>query len=402
MTISSRPSTQFTNPVRASGCRVYSKERGRESIDEIAIVVQQLVKAESSGVLFTANPVTGQRNEAMLTATWGLGEALVGGMVTPDTLVIQKQTGRILSREIANKQVMTVLLETGTREQPISENIRCLPVLSDAQVAALVDLGNQIETFYGMPMDIEWVSTGKEILLVQARPITTLSKAEASVPVTWKLPKGVYAALRNNIVELMPNPLTPLFATLGREAINTSLGGLLTYFLGKPGVMPDEIIITVNGYAYYNGSVSLQKGMGMVLDIIGILKRMFNGAVERWTETGRPEYITAIEKLRASPCEHDSTAKLLDSASKLYEAAIDAYGALVSGVIPASWMSEALFTKFYDTFVRRHGDPSAQTFLLGFDSAPILAEKSLFDLGEWVRQHTGLSAFLMMYARPTA
>ncbi len=374
--------------------QAYSQVRGQAGAGEIAVVIQQLIQADSSGVLFTANPVTGQRDQAMLTAAWGLGEALVGGMVTPDTLVIQKQTGRVISREIASKQVMTVLLETGTAEQPVPEHIRCLPVLSDAQVAELVELGIRIEAFYGQPMDIEWVSSGSRIILVQARPITTLPEPEAPLPVAWKLPKGQYAALRNNIVELMPNPLTPLFDTLGREAINTSLGRLLTYFLGKPGVMPGEIIITVNGYAYNNGSVNPLKAMGMVLDMVGILKRMFNGAVERWTETGRPCYLEAIEKLSARSCEQESAARLVVSAGELFEAAIDAYGALISGVIPASWMSEALFTKFYNIFIRRRGDPSAQTFLLGFDSAPIQAEKSLYDLAEWVRQQAGLSAFL--------
>ena len=104
-------------------------------------MVQQLVKGESSGVLFTANPVTGQRGQAMLTATWGLGEAIVGGLVTPDTLIIDKQSGRILTRDIADKQVMTVLLKSGTEEQPVPEKQRRAAVLSDAQVAELVRAG---------------------------------------------------------------------------------------------------------------------------------------------------------------------------------------------------------------------------------------------------------------------
>ena len=85
-----------------------------------------------------------------------------------------------------------------------------------------------------MPMDIEWVCAGDSVMLVQARPITTLSEPEPPAPIAWKLPKGQYAAMRNNIVELMPNPLTPLFDTLGRAAINTSLGRQLAMFLGDP------------------------------------------------------------------------------------------------------------------------------------------------------------------------
>lgn len=135
----------------------YSQARGLDSNHKIAIVVQKLVKAESSGVLFTAHPITGQRDQAMLTATWGLGEAIVGGMVTPDTLVIDKHSGNILSRQIADKQVMTALQEDGTLEQPVPEKKRRAAVLADAQAAELVRLGVQVESLYGMPMDIEWV-----------------------------------------------------------------------------------------------------------------------------------------------------------------------------------------------------------------------------------------------------
>src|SRR5512140_41334 len=105
----------------------YSQARGLDSNHKIAVVVQQLVKAESSGVLFTAHPITGQRDQAMLTATWGLGEAIVGGLVTPDTFALDKATGRVLSREIADKQVMTVRREGGTEERPVPDAQRRVP-----------------------------------------------------------------------------------------------------------------------------------------------------------------------------------------------------------------------------------------------------------------------------------
>jgi rifampicin phosphotransferase len=352
------------------------------------------VKADCSGVLFTANPVSGQREQAMLTAAWGLGEAIVGGLVTPDTIVVDKQTGRIVTREIADKQVMTVLRDHGTDDCPVPDQKRRTPVLSDKQVVELVQLGTQVEAFYGMPMDIEWVSAEMKIMLVQARPITTLPDLLSPAPKTWLLPKGQYAAMRNNIVELMPNPLTPLFDTLGRDAINASLGRLLAHFLGKNDVMPAELIITVNGYAYNNGSVNPWKAMAMILDTPGILKRMFTGAVERWTAAARPRYVEAVEKMQAKPFDQQSSTELLHAARQLYETAIDAYGALISGVIPAAWMSEALFTKYYNGFIRRRGDPTAQTLLLGFDSIPIQAEKNLYDLSDWVRTHKELAAYL--------
>ena len=345
-------------------------------------------------MLFTANPVTGARDQAVISAAWGLGEAIVGGLVTPDTLIVDKATGRVLTRATADKQVMTVLVEHRTAEQPVPEAMRHAPVLSDGQAAELVQLGAQIETLYGMPMDIEWVLAEKAFTIVQARPITALPEPEPPAPTEWKLPKGLYSAMRNNIVELMADPLTPLFGTLGRAAINTSFNRMLATFFGKPGLVPGELIITVNEYAYYNGSLTPGQIGLILLGSSGIAKRMFTGAVERWTDVGRPRYVATVERWQAQQWREFSATELLNAVRALSEAAIDAYGALVSGVIPAAWISEALFTLTYDKLIKRRGDPPAPTYLLGFDSAPILAEKSLYDLAGWVRACAGLAAYL--------
>jgi pyruvate,water dikinase len=162
---------------------------------------------------------------------------------------VDKHTGKVLVRETADKQTMTVCLEEQTGEQPVPETLRRAPVLSDGEAAELARLGEQIEALYGMPMDIEWVRAEKKNSIVQARPITSLPEPEPAPPTRWQLPKGAYAAMRNDMIELMADPLTPLFDTLGRAAINASLHRFLTHFFGQPGIMPAEIIISVNGYA---------------------------------------------------------------------------------------------------------------------------------------------------------
>jgi phosphohistidine swiveling domain-containing protein len=381
---------------RSERVQAYSQVKGIGGAHEIAVIVQQLVRADSSGVLFTADPVTGSHDQAIINAAWGMGEAIVGGLVTPDTLCVDKTSGRIIRRETADKQLMTVLGESGTQEQPVPEALRHAPVLSDAQAAELVRLGTRIETLYGLPMDVEWVLAGQTFFIVQARPITALPAPEAPPPSEWKLPKGVYAAMRNNIVELMAQPLTPLFGSLGRAAINTSLGRLLAAFFGRPGMMPEEIIITVNEYAYYNGSLEAGPIVRILWDSVGIARRMFTGAVERWTGEGRPRYVASVERWQAQPWQELPATGLVNAARELAEAAIDAYGALLSGVIPAAWISEALFTGVYDRLIKRRGDPPAPTYLLGFDSVPIRAEKSLYDLAEWVRTRAAptLAAYL--------
>ena len=366
---------------------------------QIAVVVQQLVPAERSGVLFTANPVSGRRDQAMVSASWGLGEAIVGGLVTPDTLLVDKTSGQVLSRETADKQVMTVLLDHGTEERPVAEAKRHEPVLSDEQAAELVGIGGRIEALYGMPMDIEWTLVD-EFAIVQARPITALPEEPSDpvpqpvAPSEWKLPKGAYVAMRNNIVELMANPLTPLFSTLGRDAVNTSMGRQLTMFFGRSDIMPGELIVTVNEYAYYNGSLRAGQMARILLGSVGIAKRMFTGAVERWTETGRPHYVATVEAWRARPWRDLPATELLAAAGLLSEAAIDAYWALVSGVIPAAWISEALFTFAYNALIKRRTDPAAPTYLLGFDSLPIRAEKDLYDLAHWASERAALAGYL--------
>jgi len=359
----------------------------------LAVVVQALVPAEAAGILFTANPVNGRRDQMVVNASWGLGEAIVGGAVTPDTLTLDKATGNVIARETAEKNVQTVRVNGGVQEQPVPANLRRAPVLDAGQAAELVRLGNQIEALYGMPMDIEWAWADGKFAIVQARPITALPEPQAEPPTDWKLPKGAYAALRNNIVEMMIEPLTPLFSTLGLNAVNTSLGGLLTRFFGKPGMMPEPLIITVNHYAYYNGSVRFIPVLKIMLGAPGIMKRMFTGAVERWTEDGRPRYIATVEHWRSQPWRKAPAAEILSAVRELAEAAIDAYGALVGGVIPAAWISEALFTGVYKLLKWRDA-PNAPTYLLGFDSLPIQGEKALYDLAQWVREQTGLVAYL--------
>jgi pyruvate,water dikinase len=180
--------------------------------------------------------------------------------------------------------------------------------------------------------------------------------------------------VRNNIIELMADPLTPLFGTLGRAAINASFGRIMEKFFGRPGVIPEEVIVTVNGYAYYNGSLKLRDVLRIFLGSPGIMKRMFTGAVERWTEIGRPNYLAAVERWQAARWQDLPAVDILGAVRELTEAAIDAYGALVSGVIPAAWISEGLFTFVYNTLIKRRTDPPAPVFLMGLTACRFCRE----------------------------
>ena len=143
---------------------VYRQKQGIDpNAVSLAVVVQALVLAESSGILFTANPTNGERDHILINATWGLGEAIVGGLVTPDSMVVDKNNWKIVSRETAPKTTMTVRSDNGTIEQAVPQEKQNEQVLDDETAVALAKLGTQIESLYNMPMDIEWAIADGEI-----------------------------------------------------------------------------------------------------------------------------------------------------------------------------------------------------------------------------------------------
>ncbi|HVK23206.1 MAG TPA: PEP/pyruvate-binding domain-containing protein [Actinokineospora sp.] len=204
----------------------------------IAVVVQELVPADAAGVLFTANPVTGARDEQVVNAAWGLGESVVGGHVTPDTYVVR--AGQVTSRKVADKTVMTVRTETGTEERPVPEDRRREAVLDAAQAIELAELGTRIQRLYGVPMDIEWALRDGRFSVLQARPITTLYTAQAMWNDTLG---GDYLWTCVNLGEAVPSVMTPATWSLVK-------------ILSSAAVGPYRITGNIGGRFYLNLSVS--------------------------------------------------------------------------------------------------------------------------------------------------
>jgi len=362
----------------------------------LAVVVQRMVEAEAAGVMFTANPANGRRNEVAISAAWGLGESVVSGSVTPDSIVVEKETGRVISRETTDKEVMTVYTESGTQELPVPEARRSEPVLDDEAAAELTRYGARIEAHFGVPQDIEWALAGGEFFIVQSRPITALPEPEADLPTDWSVPDPKAMYVRASIVEQMPDPLSPLFADLIEGAVVQSLRKLMDEFLGRRVLREGDLgFPTINGYAYYYYSLA---AMWRVSAKSPAAFRVLMGSGERsvrkrWCEYSRPRYRMTVEGWEAKPLEDLSATSLLEGGRELLEAGAEYYTS-VQTIIPLAASSEALFTSFYNWLIRREGEPPAQTFLLGFDSMPMQAEKSLYDLGAWSREHPGLARLL--------
>ncbi|MFJ9112392.1 rifamycin-inactivating phosphotransferase [Streptomyces sp. NPDC102283] len=151
--------------------------RQRNGIDHrtvhMAVVVQRMVFPHASGILFTADPVSGNRKVATVDAGFGLGEALVSGLVNPDVFTVRD--GEVVTRTIAAKErAVHALPAGGTREVAVDARQRERPALTDEQAVRLVGLGRRIEAHFGRPQDIEWCLVDGGFRIVQSRPITTL------------------------------------------------------------------------------------------------------------------------------------------------------------------------------------------------------------------------------------
>lgn len=181
--------------VRRCWASLYSVEsvtyRLRRGIPErdlaMAVVVQQMVGARSSGVMFTRSPRTGDRSVVAIDASWGLGSAVVGGDVTPDSFVISKVTGEITARTVADKARWHQPDPggSGVLESDVPDYLRGVPSISDEEIAELVAIGRRVEAHYGCPQDVEWAVSpeappGEAVLLLQSRPETVWAEKDAS------------------------------------------------------------------------------------------------------------------------------------------------------------------------------------------------------------------------------
>ncbi|MCF2206815.1 pyruvate, water dikinase [Halobacterium salinarum] len=141
----------------------------------IAVVVQRMVDAEKSGVLFTSHPSTGA-HEAIVEAAWGLGEAVVSGAVSPDNYVVDRDTDTVEEATVADKKVMHVkdddTGETVSRDVP--DRKRTQRVLDDGEISDLVTIGERVEAHYDAPQDVEWAIVDGDVYMLQSRPITTI------------------------------------------------------------------------------------------------------------------------------------------------------------------------------------------------------------------------------------
>ena len=200
---------------------------------QLAVVIQRMIDAATAGVLFTANPVTGRRRQAVIDASHGLGEAVVSGAVNPDHFVVETASGKILERRLGDKRLVIHATPGGGTahvERPLDAHAASV---TDDQVRALAALGDRVERHFGSPQDTEWAIDGDgAIWLTQARPITTLFPLPASAPPPGD---GLSVYFCFSVAQGLNRPITPM----GLAAFRL-LGSSVSELFGFPVTHPRE------------------------------------------------------------------------------------------------------------------------------------------------------------------
>jgi phosphohistidine swiveling domain-containing protein len=365
--------------------------RIKNNIDQntvaLAVVIQEMVNAEAAGILFTANPMNGHRDEMVINAAWGLGEAIVGELVSPDTIIVDKATGKVKQMDIAEKTVITVETENGTEEKPLNDARRNSQVMKEAQVIELVTIARRIESFYGKPQDIEWCRTNGQFYIVQSRPITALPEP----PLDWTLPNPKAVMARGSFAEFVPEPISPLFATLAVPLAWDSTERLMKNFgVTEKGSYQFAVI---NSYLYVGMVITPRMTWQMTKASFALIKPILKTAWKK-SVAAREKFLGVVEKWRAQELNKLSSPELLAGTREIFSATAEFYNMAQSATIPTSLTSEALFGMFYRALVKRKDDPEAPTFLFGSENNALRSEKALFDLTTWAKGQPELADYL--------
>jgi EmrB/QacA subfamily drug resistance transporter len=237
----------------AEGAREYRKRLGLDADARIGVVVQRMIDADVAGVLFTRDPVTGA-NERVVESAWGLGEAVVSGLVTPDRFRLTNG-GAIVERIAAKKEAaIRFAPDGGTREVALGTIDASRLTLTDEQLLALHDLASRCEAFFGAPQDLEWAIAGDALFLLQSRPITRM-------PAPAPLLSGEAPLTTRRFTGLA---LAALLAPLNSTIIAVALPSIAQAF-DSPAAVVTRWLVT----AYLVVSIVAQSPAGKMADLWG-------------------------------------------------------------------------------------------------------------------------------------
>jgi pyruvate,water dikinase len=349
----------------------------------MAVIVQAMVPARASGVMFTANPITSDCDEIVINAHPGLATVVVSGRVTPDTYKLDKAKLRVRERDIAEKVEMAVAEGEGTRIVPVPDKQRRASTLSRRQCSGLGQLGRRIESHFGSPQDIEFAHDGERFWIVQSRPVTGL--------VSWGKPRKGGILTRHSFVEFLPRPLSPLFETTYLPLMGDFMRRLVAEF---GIVIRDErpVVVTIHGYAFMRGD----RGDGRISIVrlaaspLAYARYFANLWRHRWRRTLLEAYARTVTTWKDLDPERAPPVTLWEGVIEICRANANYWRACLQNRVGG--MIEATFVRIYPLVVPEKKRVPASVFLRGHDSEPARAERELHLLAQEVRRNAELRA----------
>lgn len=209
----------------------------------MAVLIQKMVDASASGILFTTDPTTNESNRIVVESSWGLGEALASGLVSPDRFVIDRNTLEVLDRKISDKESGIFLSSKNDSPSRINDSMRNAPSLDDRSLRALCELGKRIDGLFQTPQDIEWAIADNTIHVLQSRPITTLQGERGTL---WTRAYGD---------EYWADVTSPLFYSLLGHYLSKYVTAEGSKILGYKGIIGKELLRVHKGHIYFNTDV---------------------------------------------------------------------------------------------------------------------------------------------------
>lgn len=378
--------------VRACWASLWSERailyRARQNVDQssvkLAVIVQKMVQADAAGVMFTANPISGARDELVIDANPGLGEAVVGGLVTPDHFVVNKRSLRIKERRFGRRETIIRSRVEGGTEQIAATDKDQEATLTLPAIRNLTKLGIQIELHFGAPQDIEWAwiqdntEVGKFYIL-QARPMTALPEPlKVSRPMKMVIPM---------LAEMWPTRPYPLDMTTFTGTIERAIGNLLAAMIGKSAPNPDESFVEEDGVVLQFKPAQVHPSPSMLFTPWITMWRTRHYDLSRWEDD--PLLAEFIEKVRTIE-KHDlhsltwnQNIEILQEALSLIPQAMK----LRERYLPQTIFS--LATLWLLLFLARHSDHFG-TLVSGVKTKTTETNQALEDLAKQIRTNPTL------------
>jgi pyruvate,water dikinase len=261
----------------------YRQEKGFDHLKVgLAVVIQKMVPAEVSGVMFTCDPVTNQKNRIVIEAIWGLGEYLVQGKVTPDFYLLDKNSLEILEKRIAKQTIQLIKVGTLNKQTTVPKKLQDKRKLTDKQIVELAKIGKKIHQHYFFPQDIEWTFYKGKFWIVQARPVTTIKNPKSKIQNPKKIKRKILLKGQGASPGMASGPVKIIFSA--KEIGKVENGDVLVAPMTNPDFGPAmkkaaAIVTDRGGQTSHAAIVSRELGVPCVVGTEKATKILKNGQI---------------------------------------------------------------------------------------------------------------------------